>query len=163
VNGRTKLTAALAVLTVALAALAGALYLTLYRADARVADGALRAEVGQVAGEGAAALLTYTPETVAADMYAAQQRLTGEFKDYYGRFTDSVIVPAAREKKISTRASVTGTGISSADEDSASVLVFLRQETSSTEQADPVGATRAARVELRKVDGDWLISGFDAI
>ncbi|MFE3293038.1 twin-arginine translocation pathway signal [Rhodococcus sp. NPDC059234] len=160
-NGRTKLTAALGVLAVALAALAGALYLTQYRPDTRV-DDAMRAEVGQVAGAGAAALLSYTPETVAADMYAAQQRLTGGLADYYGRLTDSVIVPAARDKKISTHATVTGTGVSSLDEDSAVVLVFLKQETSSAAQPAPVDATTAARVELQRVDGDWLISGFDA-
>ncbi|MFC9787181.1 twin-arginine translocation pathway signal [Rhodococcus sp. NPDC127528] len=160
-NGRTKLTVALAVLAVALAALATTLYLTRYRADTAV-DDAVRAEVGQVAGDGAAALLTYTPETVAADMYAAQQRLTGGFKDYYGRLTDAVIVPAARDKQITTHATVTGTGVSSVDEDSAVVLVFLKQDTASAAQPAPVGATTTARVELQRIDGDWLISGFDA-
>ncbi|TQF68739.1 twin-arginine translocation pathway signal [Rhodococcus spelaei] len=160
-NGRTKLTAALAVVSVALAVLAGGLYLTRYRADARV-DDTVRAEVRQVAGDGAAALLTYTPETVAADMYAAQQRLTGSFRDYYGRLTDTVIVPAARDKKIAAHSTVTGTGLTSVDADSAVVLVFLTQETTSAAQPQRASATVGARVELQKVGDDWLISNFDA-
>ena len=129
-----------------LAILAGALYQGWYLPGQR---------------DGAAALLTYTPDSVAADLSAATERLTGEYKDYYGRIVDSVIVPTARDQKISSHATVTGTGVSSFDADSAQVLVFLSQTSTSADRPQPVANTAGAVVELSRVDGDWLISRFD--
>lgn len=143
-----------------LAILAGALYLGWYLPGQRVDDRA-RAAAAQAAAEGAAALLTYTPDSVAADLSAATERLTGEYKDYYGRIVDSVIVPTARDQKISSHATVTGTGVSSFDADSAQVLVFLSQTSTSADRPQPVSNTAGAVVELSRVDGDWLISRFD--
>ncbi|MFC4605010.1 twin-arginine translocation pathway signal [Rhodococcus kronopolitis] len=144
-----------------LALVAGVLYRTVYLPDRRTDDRA-RAEAAEAAADGAVALLTYTPETTAADLAAAGQRLTGEFKDYYGRVAESVLVPAAREQKISTHASVTDTGIGSFDADSAVALVFLTQTSTSADRPEPVTASVGARVELSWVDDQWLISRFDA-
>ncbi|MGW0042806.1 twin-arginine translocation pathway signal [Rhodococcus sp. NPDC003348] len=150
----------LAVLAVVLATVAVLLGIRLYRADERGADGA-RADVAQTAAEGAAALLTYTPDTVAANLYAAAQRLTGEFRDRFGQMTDAVIAPAAREQGISTSATVTGTGVGTLTDDHADALVFLKQVTTTAAAPDPVSATVGARVELTKVDGVWLISDME--
>ncbi|MFD4294230.1 twin-arginine translocation pathway signal [Rhodococcus sp. NPDC058532] len=150
----------LAVLAVILAVAAVALYVRLYRADQRTGD-AVRAEVAQVAADGAAALLSYTPETVAADMYAATQRLTGDFREYYSRLTDATIVPTARAEKITTTATAVDSGIGSLSADRADALVFLKQVTSTEATPDPVTATVGARVSLTSVDGEWLISGLE--
>lgn len=136
------------------------LVVRLDRAEERSGPAA-RADVTRAAEEGAEALLTYTPDTVAADMYAATARLTGDFRDRYGRFTDTVIVPAARAQGISRTASVTESGVSRVDGDSAEALVFLRQEVRTAAQAGPVTESVGARVELTRVDGQWLISGFE--
>ncbi|MFC7449122.1 twin-arginine translocation pathway signal [Rhodococcus daqingensis] len=144
-----------------LAALAGFLYFAQYRPDQRVDDRA-RVEVQQAAADGAKALLTYTPETVFADMVAARELLTGEFKDYHDRLAQGVIVPAATDKKITATATVTATGLTSLTDDSAEVLVFLDQSTTSAAEQAPVDTTVGAEVTLQKVDGRWLISEFDA-
>ncbi|SEK78399.1 hypothetical protein [Rhodococcus maanshanensis] len=144
-----------------LAALAGFLYFAEYRPDQRVDDRA-RAEAQQAAADGAKALLTYTPETVFTDMAAARELLTGEFKDYHDRLAQRVIVPAATDKKITATATVTATGLTSMTDDSAEVLVFLDQSTTTAEQQAPVDTRVGAEVGLRKVDGRWLISEFDA-
>jgi Mce-associated membrane protein len=81
VSAQRRLMVGLTAAAAVLAALAGFLYFTQYRPDQRVDDRA-RAEVQQGAADGATALLTYTPETVFADMAAARELLTGEFKDY---------------------------------------------------------------------------------
>lgn len=155
-----RLIAGLTAAVVVLAALAGFLYFTQYRPDQRLDDRA-RAEAVTAAAEGAKALLTYTPETVFVDMAAARELLTGEFKDYHDRLAQGVIVPAATDKKITATATVTATGLTSLAEDSAEVLVFLDQSTTAAQQA-PIDTTVGAEVTLRKVDGRWLISEFDA-
>lgn len=146
------------VLAVVLAVVGAVLVVRLDRAQDRAGEGT-RSEVVRAASEGAAALLTYTPDTVAADMYAATARLTGDFRDYYGRLTDTVIVPTAREQGISRSASVTESGVTTVHGDSAEALVFLRQVTRTTAAPDPVTERVGARVELTRVDGRWLISG----
>jgi Mce-associated membrane protein len=151
----------LAAAVLVLAALAGFLYFAQYRPDQRVDDRA-RVEVQEAAADGAKALLTYTPETVFADMAAARERLTGEFRDYHDRLAQGVIVPAATDKKITATATVTGTGVTSLTDDSAEVLVFLEQTTTTPAQEAPIDTTVGAEVALRKVDGRWLISEFDA-
>lgn len=147
----------LAVAAVLLLAAAVLLYLRLYRAEQRVDEG-VRADVAQTAADVSAALLTYTPDTVAADMYAATQRLTGEFKDRYGRLTDTAIVPSARAQKITTAATVTGAGVTDLTADHADALVFLRQVTTTAAAPEPVTATVGAVVELTRVNGEWLVS-----
>lgn len=47
--------------------------------------------------------------------------------------------------------------------DSAKVLVFLNQETSSKERPDPSLTASSVVVSLTKVDGNWLISAFDPV
>ncbi|GAA4486148.1 hypothetical protein GCM10023094_42030 [Rhodococcus olei] len=157
----TRLVWLLATLALILAVVAAILFVRVDRADERSGDAA-RAAVAQAAGEGAAALLTYTPDTVAADMYTATQRLTGDFRDQFGRLTDTVVVPASRAQGITRTATVTGTGVSAVDGDTAEALVFLRQVTRTAAAPDPVGETVGARVQLTRVDGTWLISGFEA-
>lgn len=160
-SARRRLMLALTAAVLVLAALAGVLYFTQYRPDRRVDDRA-RAEAQQVAADGATALLTYTPETVFANMAAARELLTGDFKDYHDQLARRVIVPAAMDKKVSATATVTGTGLTSLTDDKAVVLVFLDQSTTIAEQPAPTTTSVGAEVGLQKVDGRWLISEFDA-
>ncbi|MFD4183441.1 twin-arginine translocation pathway signal [Rhodococcus sp. NPDC058514] len=160
-SARRRLTLGLTAAVLVLTALAGFLYITAYRPDQRIDDGA-RAEAQRAAADGAVALLTYTPETAFANMAAARELLTGDFRDYHDRLARTVIVPAAMDKKISATATVTATGMTSLSEDSAAVLVFLDQSTTTPEQQAPTITSVGAEVELQKVDGRWLISAFDA-
>jgi len=46
---------------------------------------------------------------------------------------------------------------------SAVVLVFVKQKTTSKEKPEPVVTSSSLRVALTKVDGSWLIEKFDAV
>lgn len=150
----------LGVLAVMLAVLAALLVVRVDRAADSIGQAA-REEVAQIAGETGAALLTYTPDTVAEDLYAAAQRLTGDFRDRFGQFTDTVVVPSARAEGITSTATVDAAGVSELGGDDASALVFLTQVTSSAASPDAVTSSVGARVELHRVEGSWLVSGFE--
>lgn len=152
--------ALLGALAVVLAAIACVLFVAVDRTTDRVSDEA-REEVARAAADTAVALLTYTPETVAADQYAAEQRLTGDFRIRYGAWSDTSLVPVARAEQVTSTATVTGTGVSEIDGDSARALVFLTRETGSAATPDPATASVGARVDLTRVDGTWLVSGFE--
>ncbi|MFF0815754.1 twin-arginine translocation pathway signal [Rhodococcus sp. NPDC003318] len=154
------LTWLLAALAVVLAGLAALLFVRADRAAEQVSDAA-RDEVARAAADTAVALLTYTPETVAADQYAAAQRLTGDFRERYGTLTDEILVPTARDRKVTSTASVTGTGVSRLDGDRADALVFLTQVTSTEAAPAPVSVPVGARVGLTRVGDSWLVSGFE--
>src|SRR6185312_8327436 len=66
-----------------------------------------RSESVRAAGEDAAALLSYRPESVERDLGAARDRLTGDFKDAYTALTREVVIPGAKEKHIAAVAKVT--------------------------------------------------------
>jgi Mce-associated membrane protein len=151
---------ALGAAVVVLAVVVVVLFTRVGQAEDRV-DSRTRDEVAQAAADASVALLTYTPDTVASDQYAAAERLTGDFRERYGRYTDAVVVPSARTDRITSTGTVTAAGVSTVDGDEAEALVFLTQVTSSNASPDPVTAKVGARVDLRLVDGRWLVSGFD--
>lgn len=126
-------------------------------------DSDARAQVVRVASDGAAALLSYKPDTVDADLAAAKERLTGDFLDYYNKFTTEVVVPAAKEKKVATTAKVPGAAVSSVDGSTAVVLLFVNQSTTTGESKEATESASSVRVQLTEVDGRWLIEKFDPV
>lgn len=126
-------------------------------------DSEARAQVVRVASDGAAALLSYRPDTVDADLAAAKDRLTGDFLDYYNKFTTEVVAPASKEKKIATTATVPAAAVSSIDESTAVVLIFVNQSATTGESKAATESASSVRVQLTRVDGRWLIEKFDPV
>lgn len=128
-------------------------------------DNALAPDRQQAAVDAAAnaavAILTYKSDTVDADLAAADSLVTGTFGDYYRTFTRDVVAPAAKEKNISTTASVVGKAISEFSVDRAVVVVFLNQATTTADTAEPTVTTTTIRVEVERHGDDWLVSKFD--
>ncbi|MFZ2174019.1 MAG: hypothetical protein WAW17_08300 [Rhodococcus sp. (in: high G+C Gram-positive bacteria)] len=151
-----------AVLLTGSAILASVLYFVNYRADQRV-NGTVQSEVLSAATDGAAAVLTYRPDTLDADFANAESRLTGDFLNYYSGFTEQVVAPAAKDKAVETEATVMGTAITRIDPSSATVLVFINQTTTSRDTPDPTMTTSSIRLGMQNVDGRWLISSFDPV
>jgi Mce-associated membrane protein len=116
----------------------------------------------QAASESTVALLSYKHDTVDNDVAAARERLTGDFKDAYDSLTHDVVIPGAKEKQISTIATVPAAASVSATENRAVVLVFVDQ-TLTMGNAAPTNTASSVRVNLDKIDGRWLISQFDPI
>lgn len=116
----------------------------------------------QAAREGTVALLSYQPDTVEQTLGAAQARLTGAFRDSYAKLIHDVVIPGARDKKISAIANVPAAGAISASVGHAEVLVFVNQ-TSIVGTDAPTDTASSVRVGLDKIDGQWLISSFEPI
>jgi Mce-associated membrane protein len=126
--------------------------------DARVAA----TESVQAARDTTVAILSYQPDTVQQTLESAQARLTGTFRDSYGKLIHDVVIPGAREKKISAIANVPAASSISATENHAEVLVFVNQ-TSIIGAGAPTDTASSVRVGLDKADGHWLISSFEPI
>jgi len=152
----------LAVFLLSSAGLATWAYLTQFRPD-RQTDAAVAAATIKAASDGSIALLSYSPDSLDKDFAAAKTHLTGDFLDYYTQFAHDIVTPAAQQKAVKTSATVVRSAVSDLNPDSAVVLLFLNQTTTSKE--NPAGSFTASSVKvgLTKVNGAWLISAFDPV
>jgi Mce-associated membrane protein len=142
--------------------LAGWLYFTQLRPDTQTDDAVAQSAVN-AARDGTVALLSYKPDTLNQDFAAAKSHLTGDFLNYYDQFTKQVVTPAAQTKAVTTTAQVVGAAASELHPNSAVVLIFVNQVTTSKERPDPAMASSSVLVSLTKVHGDWLIAKFDPV
>lgn len=152
----------LAVLLVASAGVTAWLYFAKYQPDTHVNEAAQNT-VLKAAGDGTVALLSYSPDTLDADFSAAKSHLTGDFLSYYSQFTQDIVTPAAKQKAVKTSAAVIRKALVEMHPDSAVVLVFLNQVTTSKENPDGAYSTSAVKVSLQRHDNAWLISSFDPV
>jgi Mce-associated membrane protein len=117
----------------------------------------------QAASTGTVKLLSYSPDSLDQDFNAAEAMLTGDFLTYYKQFASQVVAPAARQKRITTTATVARAGVESLTEEKAAILVFVNQTTTSQEKPSPETTASAVRVGMAKVNGTWLIDKFDPL
>ena len=138
------------------------MYFSQYRPD-RQTDAAVEQSAVNAARDGTVALLSYKPDTLNQDFEAAKSHLSGDFRNYYEQFTKDVITPAAQSKGVTTAAQVVGAAPTELHRDSAVVLVFVNQATTSKERPDPSMASSSVLVSLARQHGDWLIVKFDPV
>jgi Mce-associated membrane protein len=140
---------------------AGAGYLKLQYASRQDSQRAA-AESVTAAADTTAAILSYKPETVDKELGAARDRLTGSFLESYTTLVNDVVIPGAKQKKITAVAQVPAAASVSATPSHAVVLVFVNQATAIGN--DPATNTASSvRVTLDKIGERWLVSGFDPI
>lgn len=138
------------------------LYFSQYKPDQ--ATGTAAADTALIAAkDGTVALLSYSPETLNEDFSNAKTHLTGDFLNYYNQFTEQIVTPAATKKSVKTSAAIVNAAVAELHPESAVVLVFLNQTTTSTENPDGSFSTSAVKVGLTRVNDDWLISSFDPV
>jgi len=154
--------AALGLLLLASAGLAGWLYFGVLRADQQLGPAGEQAMMA-AAADGAVAVLTYAPKTMEQDFAAAESHLTGDFLSHYTDFTQKVVTPAVKEKEVQTTAAVVRKGIVSLRPGSAEVLIYLNQTTISKTNPDGSYSMSSVKVGLEKHGGRWLISSFDPV
>lgn len=141
---------------------AGSVYWWLYRPD-RLTGTASQEQVLGEARAATEALLSYSPESIDKNVAEAKSRLTGDFLKRYTEFADTVVVPAAKQRGVKTEANVARAAVSQMRPDSAEVLVFVNQVTTSKERPTPALATSSVMMTLVR-DGDrWLVSEFNPI
>ena len=121
-----------------------------------------RVEAIQAARDATVALLSYRPDTAERDLGAARDRLTGHFKDDYTSLTRELVIPGSKKKQISAVATVRAAASVSAQPNHGAVLLFVNQ-TTIVGTNPPTSTASSIRVTLDKIDGRWLISGFDPV
>jgi Mce-associated membrane protein len=136
------------------------LYYVLYRPDQRVSPRIARTAV-TAASEGTVALLSYSSDTLDQDFANARSHLGGDFLSYYETFSQQSVAPAAKEKSTKTTARVKRAGISELHPNSAVVLLFVDQSTTSKDSPDPKFANSSVLVTMTRVEGKWLITKFN--
>jgi Mce-associated membrane protein len=121
-----------------------------------------RTESVAAARDATEAILSYKADSVEQDLGAARGRLTGSFLDSFTDLVNKVVIPGAREKKISAAAKVSAAASVSAAAEHAVALLFVNQ-TVVIGGGAPSGSASSVRVTLDKVDDRWLVSGFDPV
>jgi Mce-associated membrane protein len=140
---------------------AGSGYLKWQVDSARDAQTA-RVESVQTATDSTIAILSYQPDSADKELTAARDRLAEPFKDQYTELITDVVIPGAKEKKISAVATVPAAASISVTNNQAIVLVFIDQSIVIGTDA-PSSTSSTVRVTLDR-DGDkWLISQFDPV
>jgi Mce-associated membrane protein len=114
----------------------------------------------QVAKDSTIAMLSYTPATVDKQLSAATDRMTGSFRQSYSTLIHDVVIPGAKDKKISAVATVPATASTSATPNHAVVLVCVDQAIT-MDDAAPTQTNSVVQITLDRVDNRWLISAFD--
>jgi Mce-associated membrane protein len=142
--------------------LAAWLYFERYHPN-RQTDPSVERAVVNAASDGTVALLSYSPESLDKDFANAKSHLSGDFLSYYNQFTDQIVAPAAKQKSLKTTARVIGAGLSELHPNSAVVLVFVDQSTTSKDRPDPAMAASSVLVSMTRVNGNWLITKFDPV
>lgn len=150
------------VLPVAVLAMACGVGLLKWQANSIGTSQATAAQSVSAATEIATAMLSYRADQVEQDLTAASDRMTGEFRNEYTTLINDVVIPGAKEKRVSAEATVPAAALVSSSADRAEVLVYIDQTT--TVGDDPPSATTSsARVSLEKVGDRWLLAGFEPV
>ena len=140
--------------------LAGAVFFLQYRPNQQTDDVAVHTAI-KAASDGTVALLSYSPENLDNDVAAGKSHLTGELLRYFTGFSQYFVAPAVRQQRVKASASVLRAAVADMHPNSAVVLLFVHQTTSSKDKPDPVLSTNNVRVTLTKVNGSWLIAKFE--
>lgn len=120
------------------------------------------AEAVAAARESIVAMGSYQPQTAEQDLTAAADRLTGAFRDAYNQAIRTVAIPNATSRKMSSAVSVPALGVVTAAPDRAVLLAYVDQSLTVPGEA-PVANPARYRVTMERVDGRWLVAGFDQI
>lgn len=115
-----------------------------------------RSEAVAAAGETVEALFSYDYGTAERELPKAADHLTGDFRDTYLTLIEKSVIPGAKEKQLTVRATVQATGVISSSKDAATVLVYANQVTTSGTQPQGTITSSRVRVELTKNHDQWL-------
>jgi Mce-associated membrane protein len=133
-----------------------------YQAESVRQSQAAAIESVQAASDSTIALLSYQPDTADKQLPAARERLTGTFRDEYTKLITDLVIPGAKQKKISAVATVPAAASMSATPNHAVVLLFIDQSVVIGTDA-PTATSSTVRVTLQKDQDRWLISQFDPL
>jgi Mce-associated membrane protein len=152
----------LAVLLLISGGVATWLYFKQYRPDQQT-DARVARAVVSAASDGTTALLSYSYDSLDKDFAAARSHLAGDFLSYYDQFSQQSVAPVAKQKSMKTAARVTGAAVTELHPDSATVLVFVDQSTTTKDTPQPLLAVSSVLVHMNRINGNWLITKFTPV
>ncbi|HET7075252.1 MAG TPA: hypothetical protein VFI55_14365 [Mycobacterium sp.] len=152
----------LAVLLLISGGVATWLYFKQYRPDQQT-DASVAHAVVSAASDGTVALLSYSSDSLDKDFATARSHLAGDFLSYYEQFTQQSVAPVAKQKSMKTTAHVSGAAVSELHPDSAVVLVFVDQSTTTKDSPQPTLALSSVLVHMTRINGTWLITKFNPV
>ncbi len=138
------------------------LYFKQYRPDQQT-DFSVKQAVAGSASDGTTALLSYSSDTLDQDFANAKSHLAGDFLTYYNDFTQQIVAPTAKQRSLKTTAHVTGAAVTELHPDSAVVLVFIDQTTTTKDNPQPLTAVSSVLVHMNRINGNWLITKFNPV
>lgn len=106
-------------------------------------------------------LLNYDYRTIDADIARAKSVTTGDYWAQNG--LADTLKPAVVAQEASTQTVVRAAGTADARPGHVVVLVFVNQTTTGKGLSAPRVDSRVARVTIDRVDGKWLLAGFEPL
>ncbi|MCD2114737.1 hypothetical protein LQ384_26915 [Rhodococcus rhodochrous] len=103
-------------------------------------------------------ILSYDFNTVDDHFASSLEHLGGEFRTQFETVSKDVIIPSVTERQVVTKATVVESSVVSASTDAATVLMFLNQSTTSTDNPAPKLDGSRVLVSLHREGGSWLIT-----
>jgi Mce-associated membrane protein len=122
-----------------------------------------RSDASAVATELVPKVLSYNYKDLNQSVPRAMDALTGQFKVDFQQLVDSAVRPAAESRQIVTQTTVESISVVKAAETDVTVLAFVNQTTTATDQKTPKVEGSRLRIGLHKSSGRWLISSMDPI
>ncbi len=138
------------------------LYFKQYRPDQQT-DFSVKQAVASSASDGTTALLSYSSDTLDQDFANAKSHLAGDFLTYFNDFTQQIVAPTAKQRSLKTTAHVTGAAVKELHPDSAVVLLFIDQTTTTKDNPQPLTAVSSVLVHMNRINGNWLITKFNPV
>jgi Mce-associated membrane protein len=127
---------------------------------------ATKAEAGQesvqAARDIATVMLTYEPDKIEEQLVAARDLLTGPFRESYTTMINDVVIPGAKNQRITAITNIPGAASISADAHHAQVMLYVDQKVTIGDGA-PTNNLSTVRVTLDKVGDRWLMSNFEPV
>lgn len=160
-SGRRPLTTAfLTLVLIALLTVGGTMYMKVRSANE--VDHS-RNDAAVAATELIPKILSYNYKDLDQSLSGAMDALTGQFKTDFQQLIDSAVRPAAQSRQIVTQATVQSTSVAKAADTDVTVLAFVNQTTTATDQKTPKVEGSRLRIGLHKTNGRWLISSMEPI
>lgn len=144
----------LAIVIVALAVSTGVLF---FKWQSQQSANNARTAAVSAARQKVPALLSYSYSSFGSDLARAEADTTAKFRGTYGQLMTSQIESAAKKHQVVTQATASAASVITAQPGSATLLMFLSQQTKTNAKTESVLNDTAVQVTMRKVGGTWLI------
>ncbi|OAK56213.1 hypothetical protein A3K89_17185 [Rhodococcoides kyotonense] len=103
-------------------------------------------------------LLSYEFDTAEAHFAEVLDDLGGDFKTQFEEVGRTVIVPSARDRQVVTTAEVIESAVVKSEDNSAELLLFLNQTTTSSDAPETKLDGSRVHVRVERSDDRWLIT-----